>query len=195
MVVLKVLQLPRPVQDEETLKQCVLRMKSLRLEALQADPDSWISRYDSERVQPLEFWLDRLQDPHTHHLVMVKTSSVQTSPAQADQALLLQYDWVGFLVLVDTNKGCEWFMAAVYLDKSLRGRGFGKQLVQAAIRTIALEKERSGSESAICITNVRHGNDRPLELYKQMGFRVSNADAVEEEDGQSYHATSLRLEI
>jgi ribosomal protein S18 acetylase RimI-like enzyme len=118
---------------------------------------------------------------------------------------------VGFCVMIDTRsisksmirregtdhqvKGGDWFMAAVYVDRSVRGAGTGKKMIQFGIDTIREMAQRTQTDSGVCVTNVVHGNTNALQLYKRMGFQVTNEDDVEEKEGRSYHTTQLQLQL
>lgn len=88
--------------------------------------------------------------------------------------------------------GGDWFMAAVWLIPELRGQGAGKRLVQFGIDMV---KERNGSEGGCCVTQVVQGNNHALELYKKLGFEVSDANATMEKEGRTYSNTELRLAL
>lgn len=91
------------------------------------------------------------------------------------------------------SKVADWYMAAIYLDPSVRGKGAGKQLVQAAIDIMRKSSRQAASNAAVVVTNVMHGNDRALALYQKLGYKISNADAIEEKEGRIYHTTELRM--
>lgn len=86
-------------------------------------------------------------------------------------------------------------MAAVWLVPELRGQGAGKRLVQFGIDLIKEQNAKDGSEGGYCLTQVVHGNNNALELYKKLGFEISDANATMEKEGRTYTNTELRLAL
>ena len=93
------------------------------------------------------------------------------------------------------DQGADWFLAAVYVDRSVRGTGFGKKMAQFGIETIRDASRKSGTNNAVCSVTVMHGNDNARELYKKLGFKVTDEDHVEEKEGKFYHTTQLKMEL
>ena len=91
--------------------------------------------------------------------------------------------------------GGDWFMAAVWLNPDLRGQGLGRKLVEFGISTVKAENAKDGSHGVSCMTQVVRGNDRALELYKKLGFEVSNPHATIEKEGRVYVNTELKLAL
>lgn len=120
-------------------------------------------------------------------------------------------EWVGFCVMVDIRSvpasmaeretvdhwagATNWFMAAVYVDRSVHGTGARKKMIQFGIDTIREQSRKTGTDNAICVTNVVHGNTTALELYNRLGFQVTDEDEVEEKEGRTYHTTQLKMQL
>lgn len=188
--------LPRLDQADATFREFSRRLKGLRLESLKADPDSWVSVYDSEVNQPDEFWWNRLKDSRAVHHILVKTTP---EAGDADvQSTLLAGEWVGFVVIIipdAENKSPEYLMSALYIDAQARGIGLGKQMVQQVIDTVRKHEVKAGHASPFCTASVRHGNNSALALYQKLGFRIVDADQIEEKEGRKYHATEIRYDV
>lgn len=92
--------LPKDIKDEAIWEAYATRSKALRLQSLQNDPKSFVSKYESEVKEPMSFWTGRLKDAKAWTVVM--TLSVE---ALLDTSALLREDveWVGFCVMVDPD--------------------------------------------------------------------------------------------
>ena len=186
------------------------KMRAARLDSLKLDPESFMSKYDSEVKQPIEFTIGRLRERNAWTFFLVR-SPEESASRNPDVLLHEDTEYVGFCVMIDlqsiparmieregisyTDRGAEWFMAAVYADRSVRGSGAGKRMVQFGLDTIRDFSRKNGRPNAVCITAVRHGNNNALELYKKLGFEVTNGDDVEEKEGKSYHMTELKMQL
>ena len=195
-------------EDEATFERYATRMRELRLKSLQTDAASFSSKYESEAAQPISFWLNRLKEPTARTIFMVKSP---TEEAALDPNVLLRDDvtWVGFNVCVEIRNattdlakeeqeeagGGEWYLAAVYVDQSVRGQGAGKKVVQFGIDLMKKIEQEQGRTGSVCVTNVLHGNDNALGLYRKLGFEITNPDAAEEKEGRTVHTTALKLQL
>lgn len=86
-------------------------------------------------------------------------------------------------------------MAAVWLSPELRGQGTGRRLVQYGLDLAKAQNDRDGFKGGHCSIGVVHGNDNALELYKKMGFNVTNANGTTEKEGRIYDTTNLELAL
>ena len=204
--------LPKEVYSEAVWKQYAQKMRPLRLKSLQSDPASFISKYASEVEEPITFWIGRLKEPSAWTIIMVRTQNMLSDTATADGSLLREdVEWVAYCVIIDVRHIPEsmaqreggtlsqheepWFMAAIWLDPTLRGQGAGQKLVQFAIDSISVENARTSPAGGKCMTNVSHGNDRALGLYKKIGFRVTDAHKTTDKNGEIQHMTELKLRL
>lgn len=194
--------------DEATLEQYATCIRTLRLKSLQTDSANFSSKYESEAAQPMSFWLNRLKEPTARTVVMVSSANEE---AGRDPKVLLRDDvtLVGFNVCVEIRNattvmakeeqkeagGGEWYLAAVYVDQSVRGQGTGRKIVQYGIDLMRKIEQQHGRSGSICATNVLHGNDNALGLYLKLGFEVTNPHAVEEKEGRTIHTTALKLNL
>lgn len=190
--------LPQPAPDHDTLLEYSSRLKTLRLRSLKEEVKSFVARYESEVKEPDEFWLNRLRDDRAIHLLLVRED-----PPGGNTALL-QKEWVGFVVVLapdmkEKSEGRstlqEWYMAALYIEPEARGLGLGKKLVQATFDYIKTTSNREEGESVCYQTNVVHGNDKALELYQKLGFRIVDSDVPLEKEGRKYMSTKLRIDL
>jgi ribosomal protein S18 acetylase RimI-like enzyme len=201
--------LPKNIPDDSpSWEKYAWRVRATRLDSLKLDPDSFISSYESESKQPIEFTIGRLKEPQAWTFLVVRTPNEEASTS-SDVLLHNDTEYLGFCVLIDvrkasptmaeregsdrSNPGEDWFMAAVYVDKSIRGTGAGKKMIQFGLDTIQKFSRESGTDSAVCVTNAVHGNSRALALYKKLGFEVVDEDDVEEKEGRVYHTTKLKM--
>jgi ribosomal protein S18 acetylase RimI-like enzyme len=201
--------LSKDIPDDSPLwEKYAWRVRATRLDSLRLDPGSFISTYESESKQPIEFTIGRLKEPEAWTILVVRTPNEEASKS-SDALLHDETEYLGFCVMIDvrkpsptmieregsdrSNAGEDWFMAAVYIDRSIRGTGAGKKMIQFGLDTIRKLSRESGTESAVCVTNVVHGNNNALALYKKLGFDVIDEDEVEEKEGRVYHTTKLRL--
>lgn len=196
--------------DSPPWEKYAWKMRAARLNSLKLDPESFMSKYDSEVKQPIDFTIGRLREPNAWTIILVRTPDEAASP-NPDLLLREDTEYVGFCVMIDTHsmpasmterdgtsytdRGAEWFMAAVYVDRSVRGAGAGKRMVQFGLDTIRDLSSKTGRANAVCVTGVRHGNNNALELYKKLGFEVTNEDDVEEKEGKSYQMTELKMRL
>jgi hypothetical protein len=93
------------------------RMKPLRLQSLRQDTFAFISKYESEKDQPMSFWTDRLKQPEAWHAVMVRNESAVQDDAKS---VLLRDDvkWVAFMVMIDTESSTKVGCPPLFLDEN-----------------------------------------------------------------------------
>jgi ribosomal protein S18 acetylase RimI-like enzyme len=65
----------------------------------------------------------------------------------------------------------------------------------ASWSTIREQSRKAGTDNAICVTNVVHGNTTALKLYNKLGFQVTDEDEVEGKEGRTYHTTQLKMQL
>lgn len=94
--------LPRVVKDDSVWEAYTTRMKPLRLRSLKEDPKSFVSRYEAEVKEPLEFWVGRLKDTKAWSIVMIH--SAEDLSDAGDILLRDDVKWVGFLVMIDRRE-------------------------------------------------------------------------------------------
>ncbi|KPI44157.1 uncharacterized protein AB675_6298 [Cyphellophora attinorum] len=206
MAVLSLHVLPKKVSNESQWEKFVGRTKPLRLQSLKNDPKSFISKYESEVKEPLSFWVGRLKDPKAWTVVMV--SSPEKIGDDVDALLRDDVEWVAFCVMVDPSVGDEadgdkpegkasadWFMAAVWLKDELRGKGAGKRLVQCGIDTARKADAERDFTGRVCVTHVVKGNEGAIELYKKVGFQLTDSESFVEKDGVKHHSYELKMAL
>lgn len=203
--------IPKDVPEDSPLwEKYAFRVRALRLDSLKMDPDSFISRYESEVKQPIEFSIGRLAERNAWSVVLLRTPN-QEAAREPEVLLKDDTDYVGFCVMIDIRsespsmakregvdnsaQDADWFMAAVYVDRSVRGIGAGKKMISFGLDVIRRVTKETGGDSAICVTSVVHGNTVALETYKKLGFKVTKEDEVEEKEGRSYHTTQLKMSL
>lgn len=209
--------IPREVKDDPEWTRYVSRSKPLRLQSLQQDPKSFISKYDSEVKEPIDFWIKRLKDPQAWTVVMVRSAKNQV-PSDNDVLLRDDVEWVGFCVMIapehmtassnmdvsvdsaahvevketDSN---DWHMAAVWLRPEVRGQGAGERLIEYGVNVARKGQVQSAAKGSAVTTQVVKGNERALNLYKSIGFQLVDEDSVIEKEGVKYSSYELRLPL
>jgi len=188
--------LPKVGLEDSTFQEYSKRLRILRLKSLQADPDSWVSIYESEADQPPEFWWKRLREPRAVHHVLVRNDP--STDSSDTKSALLAGEWIGFVVMIipgAEDRTPEYDMSALYIDAEARGLGLGKRMVQKVIDTVRQHETKVGEELPFCTASVRHGNESALGLYQKLGFRVINTDRIAEKEGRKYHTTDVRFDV
>lgn len=223
MAVLSLHVLPKEVDEESRWEEYVHRTKPLRLRSLKEDRKSFVSKYESEVKEPLSFWVGRLKDPKAWTVVMV--SSPGELADDKDALLQADVTWVAFCVMIDPDASgievretlmvvdgvltyeqdeaskserkdhSDWFMAAVWLSPEFRGQGAGKRLVHCGIDTARKADTDRGIVGRRCKTQVVKGNEGAIELYKKIGFGMTDADASVEKDGVKYQSYELTMTL
>lgn len=89
--------------------------------------------------------------------------------------------------------GNSWYMAAVWLSAELRGQGVGKRLVQYGIDLVGAQNARGGTQGGIIKADAVQGNENALQLYKKLGFVITNANSTHEKEGRKYKTVEMQL--
>lgn len=79
------------------------KFRVLRLEALKADPDAWLSSYEAEVDVPTDDWLTYLRNPLRTLFVCVAKPHSLDRPAS-----LLEDRWIGMIQLIGPNPLSKW---------------------------------------------------------------------------------------
>jgi ribosomal protein S18 acetylase RimI-like enzyme len=124
--------------------------RRLRLEALRTTPDAFLSSYDEEAARPAEWF----------RTVARGTDRDACFGAFDEGALVGMAGFVAGERLKDRHKGT---LVGVYVQPEFRGRGLGRQLVQAVIAHAA-------GEVIVLQATVGAANTSASELYRALGF-------------------------
>lgn len=205
---LSVQMISRDTKPDSEWEKYALRMRPLRLKSLKSDPECFISQHDSEINQPMSFWTGRLKGSAAYHFVLVRAPN--DNPVQSPEDLLRDdVEWMGFNACLDLRvlskatiqnegnaamvKPSQWYLAAVWVDKEVRGKGSGRMLIQNTVDTMKEIERKNGITDSTCIVGVMHGNNRALHLYESVGFKIVNPNAVEEKEGRKFDVTELQM--
>jgi ribosomal protein S18 acetylase RimI-like enzyme len=194
--------------DSPQWEKYAWRLRAARLDSLRLHPEYFLSMYEDEVKQPIDFTIGRLKEP-VAWTVIVGRSPHEEAARDPDVLLRDETEYVGFCVMVNiattapesaaregvdnSKKDGDWFMAAVYLHTSVRGTGASKKMIQLGLEVIRKASRDRGEAKTVCVTNVLHGNEVALNLYKKVGFEVTDEDQVEEKGGRSVHTTALKM--
>lgn len=121
----------------------------LRLRALADSPDSFDATLEDEQNRPERFWRDRLEGEATTFLAFVDD---RTEP-------------VGMTVVSTGDEPDEGFIAAVWVEPELRGRGISDRLLDAAVDNAFVAGIRR------IVLDVGAHNQPAIEMYQRHGFR------------------------
>lgn len=218
-----VVQLPRPYQDEIELRQYAIRMKEIRLKALENDPGSFSSSLAIEIDQPMEFWTTRLTHPEARHFVVCLPEGDMSHAG--DNIEILHSKWIGTLVLfgpriIDPNTfmdNMSWkdfndrsskptqmslegsslmfYIPAVYVDSDYRRQGLGRSLSLETIKAIKVEMQKERAARAICMIGAEEKNAPALKLYEDLGWVRVADDRFIAKDGRKIVGVQMRLDI
>jgi ribosomal protein S18 acetylase RimI-like enzyme len=127
--------------------------RALMLEAYAQSPDAFTSTPEERAAEPEAYWTRRIADGSGHSVAfgayveekLVGTAALEFSakPKTKHKVLLI----------------------GMYVSPKARGRGLGKQLIQAAIHFV---QARAGT-TVITLT-VTQGNESAINLYRAAGF-------------------------
>lgn len=143
---ISIVRFPKSEDTEVLIKQS-RPMRIARLKSLKSDPTHFYSKFENESNQDTEFWLNRLRPRHVQHFVAVCSEK----PIEKTEALVLDAatEFKGFAVVVNeyeaelaekttegatapesiTNDLPTYFLAAMWVDTSLRGHGIGSRII------------------------------------------------------------------
>jgi len=127
---------------------------NLRLEALQENPEAFITTYDEalQRTKPVESAAERLSD-----------DSAYTYGAYEDQQL---QGVVTFIPGKHNKFEHKGEILAMYVSPNARGKGAGRKLIQACI-----DQAKTSPIEQIQL-NVVSTNKSAKQLYEAMGFKL-----------------------
>lgn len=194
-----VIQLPQPGQDAFTLELLALRLKKLRLLALQVDPTAFTSTYASECQKPLDFWKSRILNPKAKQFVMVQ--STLASDAQNFEPNVLENDWIGMLVVLcpddldHSSDGMIYQLAGVFVDPPFRKQGVCTLLVQGGLKFIRDDLERRGAQYAVCTAAGFEHNASAIKFYEALGFSSVRKESTREADGSSSNLVTMSQRV
>lgn len=137
------------LQPEETG-----RLKTIRLRALERDPDAFGSTLDRELGFTEADWRRRLDNPASATLVLVDSHRHDVGLATSHPDL-------------DGQRPGDYHLVAMWLDDHARGTGAADLLVAAAV---AHARSRAAERMVLWVAD---GNERARRLYERTGFRLT----------------------
>ena len=141
--------------------------RQIRLEALRDSPQAFAVPYDHEAAHPDEFWIGRLREAEDGRAYAIY--------AEHDGKL------VGMIGAFFEAGPEVATIVAMYVSPSYRGRGVGRQLVEAIIERLG---RHPGTEKATLMVNVEQL--AAVELYRSAGFEVVEKQRIALGDGRVY---------
>jgi GNAT superfamily N-acetyltransferase len=191
-----VLRIPTSSQN---LTELITRFRETKLAALQADPSTFVQRYDLESRQPVSVWQARLARQNTI-FVCVATSKPELSAEDA----LLGGEWVGFaavrgpfsyedyytvpesaeIVPEDFEVESRWFVYDLYTFPDHRGRGVARKLGEGLLSFVAEHSRAMDGQTAKERARLRLIVDPRktwvVENYGHLGFQKSGMATLRE---------------
>lgn len=199
--------------DEEVLKAQSPPFRTARLKSLQSDPASFRSKYESEVDQPIEFWIDRLRPAHVQHFMLIDLpeADIHFEGSKSAQGVNLRPDVqiMGFMVVINTSEAARtqkpdahememekkdnpegletYWMAALWIDPSLRGQQFARKIIEASIGWMKEDAKARSLRKVRYRTTALQGNNRAVKVYEKNGFVVMDAHVKGEDDGDNVY--------
>ena len=130
--------------------------RALRLKALQTNPESYLSTYESEKIKPLDSFIWELryatsQPINGYYGVFVDDSLI--GYAQLERSYLAKQKHIAYLY-------------SLYVDPSYRGKGYASKLLTQITQ---LAKEKAQIERIFITCNRK--NLPAQAFYKKLGFK------------------------
>ena len=132
--------------------------RALRLQALRQDPAAFGTSYEEDVDQPEVHWRDRLE------LAQRKIEHI-TLFAEIEGALM---GMLGVYRPARIKTGHVGTVYSVYVDPAVRGRGVGRQLMQALLDEVRRIPQIEKLELTVNVEN-----PAALALYRHFGFEVA----------------------
>lgn len=147
--------------------------KALRLISLQTDPESFGSDYAKEKMQPIEYFEQRIQ---------ATTDKFAIGAFQAGKLVCVCL----FVREVDAKVRHKGGLRGMYCDRKYRGTGVSKQLV-----AIVLRKAKMLVGLEIINLFVLSRNKRAVHFYQSFGFKKYGTEKKALFDGENYFDEDL----
>jgi ribosomal protein S18 acetylase RimI-like enzyme len=123
------------------------------LESLATSPDAFLATADNLKVEPSEYWKGRLDS--STWAVVERGNNILGIAAAKPPTEVDDY--------APHDKAC--FIESVWIDPSMRGKGFGEHLV-----TYLIEEQRRAGIQQFYLWVFDH-NDPAIRLYERMNFK------------------------
>ena len=135
--------------------------RDLMIEASREANDAFYSTAEERAAMPLSFWEQRVAHPDG----LTIGFGAFEGEAMVGTAI------VEFRTRTKTRHRSR--LVGMYVTPSFRGRGLGKQLVEAAI-----EEARSRSGVRVMTLTATEGNDAAVSLYERCGFQIYGVEPM-----------------
>jgi GNAT superfamily N-acetyltransferase len=174
------------------------RFRDFRLLALKTSPGAFASTYEEESQRSLNHTLERLISTKATHFVALAVDDAPDDDAvyEADTSDLLQYDWLGTVVLTKSmsakadplgqmaaggsqvakaegHEALHFHLNGMFVQEFARRSGMGRRLIGAALRKAREKSESCGVNGLHCTIIVDEWNDSARSLYARCGFEVT----------------------
>ncbi len=149
------------------------KYKTLRLEALQSDPEAFGRSYAEEVSYTDERWQQRLDD-----------NNVYSYFAEVDDQLV---GMVGAKITEEDNKKVAVIMQ-MYVQKDQRGKGIGKLLIHKILDTL-----QKRSDIVSIQLDVNTALENAVKLYQKMGFTIIKENKKKMGDGKDHKMFLMEL--
>lgn len=191
----KIIRVPR---NSPRLTYLINKIRTTRLNALENDPGSFLSKYSVESALPISVWTKRISS-ETSTLICVATD--RKSALLDDESALIESEWAGFAAVrgpmeyedyypspdmglqIPSNPSEEtrWHIYDLYTLPAHRGRSLAKQLMNSCIEVAAEHTKglcnSKSKEMSFPTARIRLFMDPKniwlCKMYEGLGFRAS----------------------
>jgi GNAT superfamily N-acetyltransferase len=179
------------------------KFRDFRLLALKTSSGAFASTYEDESQRSIDHTFERLRNTKATHFVALAVDDALDSDGvcEADTSDLLQYDWLGTVVLMrpnhdsrsisakadpfaqmasrgdqvataESHEVLHFHLNGMFVQTSARRCGMGRRLIEAALGRAREKCASSGLNGLHCTIIVDEWNDSARSLYARCGFEV-----------------------
>lgn len=154
------------------------KVKNLRLEALQNDPQAFGASYEEQSQRTDDEWKERTQ---------------RTIGESKEEILVVAEDGDVFVGMIGAfpKDSTKWIIKAMYVSPQYRGKGVSKKLVEEILKQLDADKRIGTLELSV---NTRQ--EAAVKLYSEFGFDV--VETLEKQklgDGKEYDEFIMRRKM
>lgn len=141
------------------------KYRTIRLLALQTNPETFGSTYEREAAFTNEQWFDRLKSPLRRTIIAQNAES----------------DWVGLVAILAPNAleglslptplDCSFPVFGMWVHPASRGRGVGRRLMEESLRWAEDWVQSNALKESYVVLEVYEENEAAKKLYMSMMFK------------------------
>ena len=129
--------------------------RTLRLNALETNPEAFGSSYEESREQPIEFYRGRIPEPDSDSVIFV---------TEKDGHFV---GMMGFVRQTRLKQAHSSFIWGVYIAPEARGNGLGRKLMEHVMAHATQLKGLRQIQLSVVTSNTA-----ALKLYQSFGFEI-----------------------